>query len=256
MSTDKMIRRAEASFQIRTDNLPDGIAGRVTGVAVTFNTVDTYDTTFAPGSFDQTMSRKVQAGKVPLLMDHERSTKAHVGIIRAIRSTDTEAVMDADIFDTASGREALEYVKAVLAAGARTGLSVGFRPRRSEWVTIGDKQIERFMEIELSEISITPTPAVPGTDILAARNEDMPDMEDEKADDLHDLLMTAARAAMKALPVELQGALWNEFNVAPAAPAPLTAADAAPSPSDAPEELEPQRFASMQDRLDAIRQSL
>lgn len=46
--------------------------------------------------------------------------------------------------------------KALLAAGARTGLSVGFRPRRTEWVTIGDKQIERFLEIELSEISIPP----------------------------------------------------------------------------------------------------
>jgi len=251
----------EAAPQIRAESdLPPGIAGRVSGVALTYEVVDSYQTMFARESAKRTINNKVAARKVPLLMDHERTSKAHVGVVTEMQDIGDALVMTADIFDTADGRAALEYVKAVLASGASTGFSIGFIPRASEMVTVNGKPVERFTEIELREVSITPMPAVPGAEIASARNDDMETVNPidqleeeespERTDD--DLLLVAARVALDALSSEARTALLETY--APQPVATETASSVAPAVMDTPTSTDSTaRYVALEDRVKAAR---
>jgi HK97 family phage prohead protease len=247
---EKVWHIAESSLTIRSEasDLPPGVVGRVSGVALTYDVVDSYDTMFARACAKRSIDQRVSARKVPLLMDHERSTRAHVGVVAAMEEVGDSLVMVADIFDTEEGRSALEYVKAVLAAGADTGFSIGFIPRRSETVRVADKSVERFTEIELREVSLTPMPAVPGAQVSGARN-DQP-LADERSE--HDILTIAARAALDALPKDLRHAVVQSYLAA-------LAPDSAPDSSDVSETPAatdaPGGRATMEDRIKAIRSS-
>lgn len=241
----------EAAPQIRAESdLPPGIAGRVSGVALTYEVVDSYQTMFARKSAKRSIDNKVAARKVPLLMDHERTSKAHVGVVTEMQDVGDALVMTADIFDTADGRAALEYVKAVLASGASTGFSIGFVPRASEMTTVNGKPVERFTEIELREVSITPMPAVPGAEVASARNEEMVEESSKRTDD--DLLLIAARVALDALPVEARMALLDTY--APAPVATETASSDAPVVLETPTSTDSTaRHVGLEDRIKAVR---
>lgn len=248
---DQLAIRAE-------DGMPDGIAGRVSGVALTYEVVDTYGTLFARGSVKRSIDNKVKARKVPLLMDHERRTGAHVGVVTMMQDVGDALMMTADLFDTPEGRAAREYVKAVIAAGASTGFSIGFVPRRSEMVSVDGGLAERFLEIELREVSITPMPAVPGADVLGARMDGEADAEPVRSD--VELLTVAATAALKALPEDARAALLAQFVEVPA---PQDAAASDPDATratrtDSAPDLDPPASAlavsaSMDARLAAVR---
>lgn len=244
---EKRYHLSDATLDVRAEtDLPAGIAGRVSGIALTYGVVDSYGTMFAPGSAKRSIDTRVKAGKLPLLMDHERSTRAHVGVVRSLEEVGDALVMTADVFDTAEGRAALEYVKAVLASDASTGFSVGFIPRQSETVQVDGQRVERFTEIELREVSITPMPAVPGADVLGARQDAEPA---ERSD--RELLMLAARAALDALPSADRAAILAVYADAPlAAPVPASSEDT--RSNDAPDAP---RVATMDERLSAVRRS-
>jgi hypothetical protein len=152
-----------------------------------YDTVDAYNTTFAPGCMDQTRA-KVAAGKVKLFVAadqgfHQYGTRTHVGTLRSLVTVGNQEIATADIFDTADGRALKEYLSAVMASGSETGCSIGFYPRDSETVPapsvpgsagpdMMSGTVTRFTEIELEELSITPINAVPGADVLAVRAHD------------------------------------------------------------------------------------
>lgn len=215
----KMWHFSDTHIELRAeqDNLPSGIAGRVMGVALTYDVVDSYQTMFKRGAAQQSINTKVKARKVPLLMDHDRTVASHVGVVASMTEVGDTLVMTAELFDTPDGRAALEYVKAVIAAGASTGFSIGFVPRRSEMVAVNGKPVELFTEIELREVSITPMPAVPGADITAARTDDTQDPiatePDEEMRDDAQLLVVAARAALNALPAAVRSDLLRAYAV-------------------------------------------
>lgn len=249
---EKMWHMTDASLEVRAEsNLPPGIAGRVSGVALTYEVVDSYQTMFARKSAKRSVDTKVAARKVPLLMDHERTSKAHVGVVTEMQDVGDALVMTADIFDTADGRAALEYVKAVLASGASTGFSIGFVPRASEMVMVNEKPVERFTEIELREVSITPMPAVPGAEVASARNEEEGQEESPKRTD-DDLLLIAARVALDALPVNARMALLDAYKPTPVATE--TASSATPVVMDTPTSTDSTaRYVGMEDRIKAVR---
>lgn len=248
---EKLWHLTDATLQVRAESdLPPGIAGRVSGVALTYEVVDSYDTMFARKCAKRTIDNRVAARKVPLLMDHERTSKAHVGVVTSMTDAGDALVMTADIFDTGEGRAALEYVKAVLASGASTGFSIGFIPRASEIVNVDSKTIERFTEIELREVSITPMPAVPGAEVASARHEEMSEPTSER-DDVK-LLMLAARASLDALPADVRAAVLNAY--APTPVATETVSSAAPVVMDTPTSTDSTaRYVGMEDRIKAVR---
>lgn len=188
------------------EGLPKGVCGRVSGVALTYNVADDYGTVFVPGCLTKTRSEKVNTGKVKLFADHGPFTDTHVGVVRSLDDRGDSVMMVADLFDTEAGRNMKEYLSAVLASGADTGLSIGFRPHGEEWkadaVTGKNDMMLFYKEIELREVSITPVPAVPGTDILAVRSAD--------------LLPRALRTILKALPKrDAQDVFDSVYSAAP-----------------------------------------
>ncbi len=247
-------QRAEVRVQLRAEDemLPPGVAGQISGVALTFDMVDTYGTVFARGCAKRSIDTKVAAGRLPLMLDHEWETEAHVGVVRELVDTGTGYLMTADLFATEEGQEARRYVQNVLAADAYVGLSIGFRPLRSEMVTVDGQAVERFTEIELREISLTPLPSVPGTDVVAARSDraapDVPAVPAAPRDDA-ELLALAARTALHALSPEARAAVLSEY-LTPEAPEARSACPHATEPTTAPT---PGDAVSMDARMAALR---
>jgi HK97 family phage prohead protease len=243
-----------AALEVRSDDLPAGVCGRVTGAALVYGVTDSYGTRFAPGCLERTKREKLAAGKVALYLDHTYGVRAHVGVVRTLTAAGNTESMVADLFDTEDGRRAKEYLSAVVAAGGQTGLSVGFYDRGSEPVTSEGATVVEFREIELEEVSITPRPAVPGANVSGVRSES------EAADHLHRL---ALRALYERAGADRFTALVSEITAA-SAPAshtdeatdtrdaagatPDSATPAAPeTPASAP------AYATMADRLAAYR---
>jgi HK97 family phage prohead protease len=250
--------RREVALEARQEGLPEGIAGRITGVALSYEQVDTYGTVFARGCAKRTIDTKVKARRVPFLMDHEREVDAHVGVVASLTDTGDGLVMVADLFDTEAGRAARDYVKAVMAAGAVTGLSIGFVPKRTELAVVDGNTVERFLEIELREVSLTPMPSVPGTDVLGARSDKSPpDVPEQPRDSVRtdrDLLMIAARTALDALSVTDRQAVLDAYAspyLDDVAPGTRTDCCAPPTPTPAREDA----AVTMADRLAAVRQT-
>ncbi len=165
----RILTRAEAP------RLPQGICGRLTGVGLQYNVVDDYGTVFLPGCLDTTRAQKVAAGKVKLYRAdasaevHPHGANNHVGIVRTVTDDGNDVVITADLLDTEEGRRTKEYLAAALPNGG-TGLSIGFRPLKIDPpISRAGARVTPFREVELVEFSITPIPAVPGTDILALR---------------------------------------------------------------------------------------
>lgn len=205
-------RGPDVRIELRAEELPPGVAGRLSGIALTFDTVDTYGTMFAPGSATRSIKAKVPAKKLPLMIDHSYETGAHVGVVTRMEELDGGLLMTADLFDTPAGRAAREYAQAVIAAGAYAGFSIGFVPRTSETVTVEGRTVERFTEIELREVSLTPMPSVPGTDLIGARADaPTPAQPPAPARTDAELLAVAARAALDAMDEADRAALLDEL---------------------------------------------
>jgi HK97 family phage prohead protease len=186
------------------ESLPVGICGRMAGVALVYGVIDSYGTTFLRGCLDRTRNERLTGGKIKLFADHMNLTSAHVGVVRTLEDIGDAVVMIADIFDTEDGRKMKEYLQAVMAATAETGLSVGFMPRRGA-PSPSDPSVYEFQEVELREISITPMSAVPGTDVTGVRmmvGEPMMEEDDDEEDDAmssDDLVEAALRAMIEVL---------------------------------------------------------
>ena len=243
--------------------LPEGVCGRLTGVALTYSVPDDYGTVFLPGSLARTRAEAISRGKVKLFADHGPFTDTHVGVVRSIDDVGDAAVMTADLFDTEAGRAMKEYLGAVLASGAETGLSIGFRPIDKEWRSAGadGDMYCAFKEIALREVSITPVPAVPGTTVTSVRHQPGEDDDDLLRRALRNILASLpereARAVFDAVyPVEQTsaGADPPDTSVAPLAGAAANAGRGTESATDASGDGDPQ-IATMAHRLSAARMS-
>lgn len=176
-TTLQMVARAA------TEQLPAGVIGQVEGIALVYDVLDTMRTTFAKGCLTRTVRERVAAGKVRLFLDHGDmvdhmgmyDTHLHVGVVRAIRDEQFPdgshgAVFRADLFDTAPGREAHEYLRAIAATNSETGVSIGMLNRpRSTRAMLDGQACERIDEVALKEISITAFSSVPGTRVTDVR---------------------------------------------------------------------------------------
>lgn len=140
----------ETRFTAPTDT------GEIEGVAVRFNTVDTYRTEFAPDAF-----RGLEGRSVPMLWAHDPAN--------VIGSWSSFQVRPDGL--TAKGKlnlavaKALE-VRSLVQAGDIKGLSIGFRSVKDERRANG---IRRIVEARLHEISIVAFPSVPGSGITSVR---------------------------------------------------------------------------------------
>ena len=155
---------------------------QVEGIALPYDEIDSYGTTFARGCLARTARERVPAGKVRHFLDHGDvpvtgmyDTHLHIGTVREVWDEQLPdgrwvAKFRADIFDTAPGREAHEYLKAVAATGSETGVSIGMMEMpKTTRTTINGKVCDRIDEVALREISITSVPSVPGARVTSVR---------------------------------------------------------------------------------------
>ncbi|GAB1581739.1 HK97 family phage prohead protease [Phyllobacterium phragmitis] len=160
----------EVRFTAPTDT------GEIEGVAVRFNTVDTYRTEFAPDAF-----RGLEGRTLPMLWAHDPANVIGSWSSFSVRSDGL----------TAKGKLNLAVAKAqevrsLLQAGDIKGLSIGFRTVKDERRANG---VRRIVEARLHEISIVAFPSVPGSGITSVRF-DNPGLS---------AFIAAARAASKTL---------------------------------------------------------
>lgn len=210
-----------------SEKLPEGVCGRLQGVALRYGQEDYYGTEFAAGCLSKSIAERVLSRKVNVFEDHDKKVRKHVGVVSDMRDLGDTCTVIVDLFDTEDGRGALEYAKAVIAAGAETGFSVGFIPRKGEVVKDAagmSTGVYRFLEIELRELSITPVPAVEGALVTGARFED----------DDPEVLETALRGVVAALPSERRDAVLAELGYSPTQAPTQPKETATPAPTGAP----------------------
>lgn len=140
----------ETRFTTPTDT------GEIEGVAVRFNTVDTYRTEFHPDAF-----RGLEGRSVPMLWAHDPSNVIGSWSSFQVRADGLTAKGKLNL----AVAKALE-VRSLLQAGDIKGLSIGFRTVKDERRSNG---IRRIMEAALHEISIVAFPSVPGSGITSVR---------------------------------------------------------------------------------------
>lgn len=132
-------------------------AGAITGTAWPFGSPDRVGDVISPGAFKSALP------PLPMLAFHDPS--APIGVWEAI-AEDTAGLQVKGrllVEDVARARE----VRALVQAGAVTGLSIGFStkkaaPRRGGGRTISD--------LELVEISLVTVPAHPGARVTSAKS--------------------------------------------------------------------------------------
>lgn len=180
-----------STFETRATN--DG-AG-LTGYAATFNKVDSYGTAFAPGAFTKTLQER--GDKIPVLYNHDPSI--NVGIPESLATDTLGLKVDVQIFDDGADGTTLSRR---LRAGARYGLSFGFRTLRDRAVTEGDELdmaqvaeatdspffsgLRVIEEVKLYEVSVVTFPANDAAQITAVRQTAMADALTALLDDLRE----------------------------------------------------------------------
>ncbi len=122
--------------------------------------------TIAPGAFAASLRR---GDDVLALFHHD--TRAVLGRSKAgtlqLREDAQGLSFSLDVANTTSGRDVLESV----GRGDITGASFGFRARRDEWSKGKIPAERRLLEVELLDVTITPSPAYPAT-VVSRRSLD------------------------------------------------------------------------------------
>lgn len=180
------------TFEIRATSDGAGISG----YAATFNKIDSYGTAFAPGAFDKTLAER--RDKIALLYNHDPAI--NIGIPEKLETDERGLAIDARIFD--DGADGTTLTKR-LRAGARYGLSFGFRTIQDRAIT-EDDQIDAaqlgeasawggfrmITEVKLYEVSIVTFPANDAAEITAVRQRARADALTSILDDVRENRLT------------------------------------------------------------------
>lgn len=143
---------------------------RLEGYAAVFNSPSAdlggFVETIAPGAFADSLRR---GDDVLALYHHD--TRAVLGRSRAgtlrLREDGRGLFFELDVANTSAGRDVLESV----GRGDITGASFGFRALRDTWGTGKKPATRELLEVELLDVTITPSPAYPAT-VVSRRSLD------------------------------------------------------------------------------------
>ncbi|SIS87728.1 HK97 family phage prohead protease [Phaeovulum vinaykumarii] len=147
--------------------------GRIEGYAAVFNSpshdLGGFVETIAPGAFAASLKR---GDDVLALFHHD--TRAVLGRSKAgtlrLKEDGKGLFFALDVANTSAGRDVLESV----GRGDITGASFGFRAIRDRWNHATKPATRELLEVELLDVTITPSPAYPAT-VVARRSLDVAD---------------------------------------------------------------------------------
>jgi HK97 family phage prohead protease len=121
------------------------------GYGARFGNVDSYGDIIAPGAFTKSLAAHEAAGTMPMMFFNHDAFAMPIGKWHKMSEDDTGLLVEGELIDTATGRDA--YV--ALKSGAITGLSIGFRVTGYE---IEGKN-RTITEVDLLEVSAVTFPA-------------------------------------------------------------------------------------------------
>lgn len=153
--------------------------GTVEGIAVKFDTLDTYGTTFDRGAFAGVSKR------VPMLWSHDASTV--LGSWTSVTVADDGLRVQGKL-NLAVQRA--QEVRAMLAEGDIGGISIGFETLKSEARAGGTRHITK---VKLHEISLVAMASIPGARVTKVRTR----TPGAAATDFIEAVRSATRALQK-----------------------------------------------------------
>lgn len=140
--------QVDGDYQVKSAEEGSDALFSFTGDASVFNVLDKHNDIIPPGQFTKTIKQKftdrVENGKAPLI----KTLWLHsmpLGIPTEINQNARTLSVSADVMDTALGRDA----KALMKGGVVDGISIGFIPKRVEFVKGGDVQAEDVFNDQL-----------------------------------------------------------------------------------------------------------
>lgn len=158
MTSVQSIAQTLDCVEVRFDAPADD--GSLEGLAVRFNVVDSYRTSFDRNAFTW------EGRSLPLLWSHDQSQV--LGSVRSIAPDGDGLRIKARLnLDVQRARE----VRSMLASGDISGLSIGFQRLKDEARSGGVKHITRA---KLHEVSVVAIPSVPGSHVTSIRS--LPDL--------------------------------------------------------------------------------
>jgi HK97 family phage prohead protease len=196
-----------ATFDTRASNDGAGFSG----YAATFNKVDSFGTAFAPGAFTRTLQDR--GDKIPVLYNHD--ININIGIPDTLETDSVGLKVEASIFD--DGADGTTLTRR-LRAGARYGMSFGFKTLRDRAATDGDQLdmaqafdasfwdgIRVIEEVKLYEVSVVTFPANEAAQITAVRHTAIADallavLNDVRENRLSDDEQRLVRQILAAVP--------------------------------------------------------
>lgn len=148
-------------FEIKSDNSNDGT---IFGYGSTFDNIDSYGDTIAPGAFKQSINDAMTGAKAwpAMLLQHGGPTatdKTPIGVWTDMSEDDKGLKLTGRLaIKTRRGSEAYELLK-MKPRPALNGLSIGFRAKDYTLHKVGSPARHTLKEIELVEVSLVTFPA-------------------------------------------------------------------------------------------------
>ena len=169
-----------AQFNLRELKFADDGAGAdemtFSGYGAYFGNVDSYGDVIEPGAFAKAIKEARKSGLWPaMLMQHggwamNADDLTPVGLWVDMVEDDQGLMMQGKLADTQRGREAYGLLK-MTPRPAISGLSIGYRVRKSKEGTKPDEPRRTLLEVELVEVSLVTFPANPKAKITTVKSE-------------------------------------------------------------------------------------
>jgi Escherichia/Staphylococcus phage prohead protease len=144
-----------------------GGPGELEGWASVYNVVDQQDDIVLPGAFSQTIKHMVQSGRVvPLSKDHDFTTDAVIGSVRAATDTPYGLKIRAGFASTPDAQAHRTKAK----EGHLAGLSIFGPIVKKSYETRAGKEIRLLHEVGLMQVALTAYPANLDSLLTAAKS--------------------------------------------------------------------------------------
>ncbi|MEA1079520.1 HK97 family phage prohead protease [Marinobacter qingdaonensis] len=153
----------------------EGEEGIFSGYVVTWDSVDSYNTSFKKGSFKKTIAER--AGKVKLLWNHDFEGMP-LGSILELKEDDKGLWFRAQLsLATERGKEAYELLK----IGAINTMSFGFKILKDAGFKDGVRQITEVQLMEISPVNFESNPTATINDVRATDFSETLDEQDMRS---------------------------------------------------------------------------
>lgn len=216
----------------------DDSLGTFSGIASAYDVIDSYGTVVGRGAFDKSVAN--HKGNYPLLWQHDATEP--IGSFRVIDTVNALEIEGSFCLDTVRGREAYSLLK----AGAIKGISIGFNVVSGEPAIVDGRDVIRYTEVDLWEVSVVTFASNPEAEVKDVRSMEIPTPENNRSiEDLDDDTKEIVAKMFEDCASKIREGI-GKVEEEPATPAEEPEPEPEPEPEDKPDDEE-------QRAIDALR---